>query len=124
MTGEKVVDRIYVPGRKNPLTLKDNAPAIILLAKARDEAHRFANKLREDLHHRLRLRSEVDDLPGVGPAARTALLRRFGSLAAAAEATFAELAAVEGIGKRRAATLYEHFHPGMRQPDPDGLTLR
>jgi excinuclease ABC subunit C len=117
VTGEKVVDRIYVPGRKNPLTLKDNAPAVILLAKARDEAHRFANKVREDLHHRLRLRSEVDDLPGVGPVARTALLRRFGSLAAASEATFAELAAVEGIGKRRAQTLYEHFHPGMRQPD-------
>jgi excinuclease UvrABC nuclease subunit len=53
----------------------------------------------------------------VGPVARTALLRRFGSLAAASEATFAELAAVEGIGKRRAQTLYEHFHPGMRQPD-------
>lgn len=120
IAGEKVVDRIYVPGRKNPLTLKDNAPAVILLARARDEAHRFANKLREDLHHRRRLRSEVDDLPGVGPAARKALLTRFGSLAAASEASVAELAAVPGIGRRRAQTLYEHFHPGVLQPDaPD-----
>lgn len=119
VTGERVVDRIYVPGRKNPLTMKDNAPGIILLAKARDEAHRFANKLREDLHHRVRLRSAVDDLPGVGPVARTALLRHFGSLAGASEATLAELAAVEGIGKRRAQTLYEHLHPGVLQPDPD-----
>lgn len=118
ITGERVVDRIYVPGRKNPLTMKDNAPGIILLAKARDEAHRFANKLREDLHHRKRLRSAVDDLPGVGPAARTALLKRFGSLAGASEATFAELAAVPGIGRKRAQTLYEHMHPGVLQPDP------
>lgn len=117
--GEKVVDRVYVPGRKNPVTMKENAPAIVLLARARDEAHRFANKVREDLHHRLRLRSEIDELPGVGPSVRTALLKRFGSLAGVAEATFAELSATAGVGRRRAQTVYEHFHPGVLQPDPD-----
>lgn len=117
--GEKVVDRIYVPGRKNPVTLKENAPAVVLLARARDEAHRFANKVREDLHHRLRLRSEIDDLPGVGPAVRAALLTRFGSLAAVAEAPLAELSATPGVGRRRAQTVYEHFHPGVLQVDPD-----
>lgn len=127
--GDKVVDRVYQPGRKNPVTMKDNGPAIVLLARARDEAHRFANKVREDLHHKRRLRSELDTLPGVGAAVRKALLVRFGSVAGVSEATVEALAAVPGVGAARARTLYEHFHPGVSQlaaplrRDPEGEGL-
>lgn len=113
--GEKVVDRVYQPGRKNPITMKDNGPAIVLLARARDEAHRFANKVREDLHHKKRLRSELDGLPGVSAAVRTALLTRLGSVAGVAEASYEQLAQTPGVGPRRARTVYEHFHPGVSQ---------
>ncbi len=115
VAGDKVVDRVYIPGRKNPLTLRDNGTALVLLARARDEAHRFANKVREDLHHKIRLRSEIDGLPGVGVSTRTALLRTFGSVASLAEATLDQMAAVPGVGAQRARTVYEHFHPGMGQ---------
>ncbi len=110
--GETVVDRIYLPGRKNPVTLKENASAIIPLARARDEAHRFANKIREDLHHRLRLRSELDTVRGIGESVRGILLRRFGSVEGVAAATVSELTVVPGVGAARARGIYEHFHPG------------
>ncbi len=113
--GEKVVDRVYQPGRKNPVTIRDNGPALVLLARARDEAHRFANKTREALHHKKRLRSELDGLPGLGPVAARALLRKFGSVAGVAEATYAEIAAVPKVGPMRARAAYEHLHPGMLQ---------
>lgn len=120
VAGEKVVDRIYQPGRKNPVTIRENGPALVLLARARDEAHRFANKIREDLHKRKRLRSELDELPGVGTRTRVALLKAFGSLAKVSEATIAEMAAIHGVGEMRARTVYEHFHPGMSQLPPVG----
>ncbi len=113
--GEKVVDRVYQPGRKNPVTIRDNGPALVPLARARDEAHRFANRTREALHHKKRLRSELDGLPGLGPMAAKALLRKFGSVAGVAEATLAELTSVTGVGPRRAQAAYEHLHPGVLQ---------
>jgi excinuclease ABC subunit C len=113
--GEKVVDRVYQPGRKNPVTIRDNGPALVLLARARDEAHRFANKTREALHHKKRLRSELDGLPGLGPVAARALLRKFGSVAGVAEATYAEIAAVPKVGPMRAKAAFEHLHPGVLQ---------
>lgn len=118
VAGEKVVDRVYQPGRKNPVTIRENGPALVLLARARDEAHRFANKIREDLHKKKRLGSVLDELPGVGKHTRVALLRHFGSLTKVGEATIAEMAAVAGVGEMRARTVYEHFHPGMSQLPP------
>lgn len=111
--GEKVVDRVYQPGRKNPVTIRENGAALVLLARARDEAHRFANKTREDLLARKRLRSELDSLPGIGAKLRVVLLKKFGTVAKVAEATLAEL--TEVVGPHRARGVYEHFHPGVLQ---------
>jgi excinuclease ABC subunit C len=116
--GDKVTDRVYVPGRKNPLTLKEHGAALVLLARARDEAHRFANRLREDWHHRKRLRSALDDVPGLGPRLRAALLARFGSVDGVAEATLDALGKVPGLGAPRAHAVYLHFHPEAQLPDP------
>ena len=107
---------MYQPGRKNPVTIRENGAALVLLARARDEAHRFANKTREDLLKRKQLRSELDTLPGIGTKLKVVLLRHFGSVSRVAAASLAELTAV--IGAQRARGVYEHFNPGVLQlPD-------
>jgi len=107
LTGEKVVDRVYLPGRKNAVPIDRHQAALVLLARARDEAHRFANSAREKLHHRRRIRSELDELPGVGTKTRVALLRHFGSLSGVRAATEEQLAAVPGVGAARARVVFE-----------------
>lgn len=109
-TGDKLVDRVYLPGRKNPIAIDRHQAALVLLARARDEAHRFANKVRERLHHRRRIASELDQLPGVGTKTRVALLKAFGSLAAVREASLDQLARVPGVNAARARVVFEHFH--------------
>jgi excinuclease ABC subunit C len=110
VTGDKLVDRVYVPGRKNPIAIDRHQAALVLLARARDEAHRFANKIREGLHHRRRLASEIDQLPGVGTKTRVALLKHFGSLDAIRDASLDQLERVAGVNAHRARAVFEHFH--------------
>ena len=87
---------LYTRDRGDPLALASNDPALLLLQRIRDEAHRFA----VTFHRRARtlrdLRSEVDDIPGVGPRRRRALLTRFGSVAGIRRATREELSAAVG----------------------------
>jgi excinuclease ABC subunit C len=92
------VDRVYLPGRKNPIPLHAGTAALHLLALARDEAHRLANSYQDRLRRRATLRSALDDVPGVGPALRRALLSHLGSLRAVREASVEELTAVAGVG--------------------------
>lgn len=109
--GDKLVDRVYLPGRKNPIPIDRHQAALVLLARARDEAHRFANKIRENLHHRRRLRSELDQLPGIGTKTRVALLKAFGTIEGVRNASLDELARVPGMNAARARVVFEHFHP-------------
>jgi excinuclease ABC subunit C len=80
--GEKLVDRVYLPGQKNPIPLRPNSPELFILARARDEAHRFANRGRKRAGKKRRFESALDKVPGVGVKTRTALLTKFGSIAA------------------------------------------
>lgn len=105
VSGEKMVDRVYLPNQKNPIPLRPNTPELFLLARARDEAHRFANVKREGLGQKRRLTSELDAIPGIGPKTRKALLKAFGSLTALREATDEELVSVPGVNKRHLASL-------------------
>jgi excinuclease ABC subunit C len=100
-------ERVYVPNRKNPVVLRTNSTALFLLQRARDEAHRFANTYHRRLRDRARLRSPLDDVPGVGPRRRRELLRHFGSLRRLREATAEELTAVSGITPEIAARVKE-----------------
>src|SRR6185436_20883960 len=102
-TGEKMVDRVYLPGQKNGIPLRSTSTALFFLARARDEAHRFANHIRKRLGKAQRLRSEIDDIPGLGPAARKALLRELGSMDAVRAASDAQILAVTGVTKRHLA---------------------
>ncbi|MCB9588807.1 MAG: excinuclease ABC subunit UvrC [Polyangiaceae bacterium] len=102
---EKVVDRVYLPGQKNPVALKPNSPELYMLAHARDEAHRFANRGRKQLGKKRRLGSQLDDVPGVGPVLRKALLAAFGSVARIRRASDEQVLAVRGVGKKQLAAL-------------------
>lgn len=89
--GETLVDRIYLPGQKNPIELRENHAALGILALARDEAHRASNALRTKLGKRRTFRSRLDDVKGIGPKTRARLLKAFGSVRAIEEADEAAL---------------------------------
>ncbi len=95
-------ERIFLPGRKNPVILKPSSPATHLLQRIRDESHRFAITYHRKLRSRALLASKLDDIAGVGPAKRRDLLRYFGSLEALAAASEADLQRVGGVGPRTA----------------------
>jgi excinuclease ABC subunit C len=102
-------ERVFLPGRKNPVVLKANSTALFLLQRVRDEAHRFANAYHQRLRERARFVSTLDAIPGVGPRRRRALLRRFGSVRRVREASTEALAAVPGITVTLAARIKEQL---------------
>jgi excinuclease ABC subunit C len=102
-------ERVFLPGRKNPVILKSNSSALFLLQRIRDEAHRFANSYHRRLRSRVRLASPLDAVTGVGPRRRRALLRRFGSLRRVEEATPEDIATVPGITLTLAARIKEQL---------------
>ncbi len=103
--GEKMVDRVYLPNQKNGIELRATSSALFFLARARDEAHRFANHLRKRLGKAKRMRSEIDDIKGLGDAIKKALLRELGSMAALRAATDEQITAVSGVSKRHLAAI-------------------
>ncbi|MBN1652146.1 MAG: excinuclease ABC subunit UvrC [Deltaproteobacteria bacterium] len=101
--GQKLVDRVYLPGRKNPIDLRESDPAARILMLARDEAHRVSNRLRLKRDKRTTLRSDLDEIKGVGPKTRSKLLSRLGSLDAIRTAGVQQL--LEAGATRRQARL-------------------
>ena len=119
--GDKLVDRVYLPGQKNPIPLRPNSPELFLLARARDEAHRFSNRGRKKVGKKRRLGSELDQVPGIGPKTRVALLKTLGSLAAVRSASEEALLAVPGVSKKHVSALRQWFArpaPEMTPPAP------
>jgi excinuclease ABC subunit C len=102
-------ERVFLPGRKNPVVLRTNSTALFLLQRVRDEAHRFANTYHAKLRARARFMSKLDAIPGIGPRRRRALLRRFGSIRRIGEATLEELVTVPGITPGLAAQVKEQL---------------
>jgi excinuclease ABC subunit C len=105
VAGDKVVDRVYLPGQKNGIPLRSSSSALFYLARARDEAHRFANHIRDKRGRTRRIRSELDAIEGVGPKLRVALLSSFGSVEAIRRASDAQLLAVPGLSAARLAAV-------------------
>jgi excinuclease ABC subunit C len=106
----KRIEELFLPGRRSPLVLDHSTPALQLLQRVRDEAHRFAVT-----HHRVRrdkamTSSLLDELPGVGPARKRALLTHFGSPEAVVSASSEELQAVPGLPAKVARELHGHLH--------------
>ena len=106
----KRIEEVFVPGTANPVVLAHDTPELQLLQRVRDEAHRFAIT-----HHRLRrdramTESIMDDLPGIGPARKRALLKHFGSPDAVLGARREELERVPGLPQKVARDLYTHLN--------------
>ncbi len=91
-------EELFLPGRTEPVLLAPTSQALYLVQRLRDEAHRFAITYHRDLRAKASIRSAFDDLPGVGPKRRRALLRVFGSARKVREAPIEQIAAVPGIG--------------------------
>jgi len=106
--GSSSGDRLYIPGRKNPLVVKDDPALLFLLARLRDEAHRFAIGYYQNRHRRELLRSSLEQIRGIGPKRRRDLLRHFGSVKQLAEASVEEISQVPGISRK----LAEHIFKG------------
>ncbi len=98
---------IFVRGRDEPIALPRSSPVLQLVQRVRDEAHRFAIGFHRQARSSRTIRSELDDVPGIGPAKRRKLLSVFGSVRGVRGATEAELAAV--VGKAMAARLRARF---------------
>jgi len=92
----KKEELLYAREHDEPVALASNDPALLLLRRIRDEAHRFAITFHRRARTLRDLRSELDDIPGVGPRRRRALLTRFGSLAGIRRATREELSSAVG----------------------------
>ncbi|MFZ5774706.1 MAG: excinuclease ABC subunit UvrC [Thermodesulfobacteriota bacterium] len=107
---EEEGEKLYRPGRKNPIVLKRNAPALLYLMRIRDEAHRFGITFHRKLRTKASLTSALDAIPGVGPSRRRALLNTLGSMRRVKEASAEELAAVPGIGPSLAAQIWAALH--------------
>jgi excinuclease ABC subunit C len=103
-------EKLYRPGRKNPILLAEHSPVLLLFKQIRDEAHRFAITYHRKVRHRELFGSQLDEIPGVGPARKKALLKDIGSLQEIAAASEETLAAVRGIGPDLAAQIFKHFH--------------
>lgn len=115
-------ERVFVLGRKDPIVLPQTSPEMFALTRLRDEAHRFAITFQRKLNRKRGLSSALDQVPGVGEARRTALLRHFGSLKRLKEASIEELAEVDGIGPAVAERLHAFLHApkGKLVPEPAG----
>jgi len=102
-------ERIFLADRP-PLLLEPRDPVLYFIQRLRDEAHRFAIGSHRAGRGKARLRSTLDDVPGIGAKRKKALLHHFGSAQAVARAGLSDLEAVEGISKVVARRIYDHFH--------------
>jgi excinuclease ABC subunit C len=96
---------VYLPGQKNPIALEPNSPELFLLALARDEAHRFANRGRKRTSHARRWLSELDRIGGIGPKTKKTLLEAFGSYANVLGASDQQILALRGVTRRHLQAL-------------------
>jgi excinuclease ABC subunit C len=103
----KKEELLFTRDRQEPVVLATNDPALLLVQRIRDEAHRFAVTFHRKARSMRDLRSELDGVPGIGPRRRRALLRAFGSLAGVRRATREELGVV--VGAKAAAAVIDYF---------------
>jgi excinuclease ABC subunit C len=103
-------EEIYIPDRSEPLVLPKDSPALQLLQRIRDEAHRFAISYHRSLRGKSALQSVLDNIPGIGDKRRKALMEYFGSVESIKRAGVEELASVKAMNISAAKKVYEYFH--------------
>jgi excinuclease ABC subunit C len=117
----KRLEEVWIPGEEYPVILPRSSEGLYLLQRVRDEAHRFAIAYHRAKRGKAATTSALDDVPGLGPARRKALLKQFGSVRRLGAASIEEIAAVPGIGTRLAATVSAALSASqMGRPDENG----
>ncbi|MBL9017440.1 MAG: excinuclease ABC subunit UvrC [Myxococcales bacterium] len=102
-------DRIYRRNVKDSIALRANSPELYVLARIRDEAHRFANTFHQDRRGKQTLKSELDSIPGIGATRRQRLLKHFGSVRAVRLASIEDLAKAPGMNRKAAEQVRSYF---------------
>ena len=102
-------ERFFLPGRA-PFRLEEKSPVLYYLQRLRDEAHRFAIGAHRGKRAAGLSANPLDEIDGVGPTRKRALLDRFGSARGVARAALSELEAVDGVSGELARRIYDHFH--------------
>jgi len=105
----KRLEEVFVPEATDSITIDRRSPALMLLKQVRDEAHRFAITYNRKVRQKRTIKSALDDIPGVGPAKRAALLKHFGSVKQIKAASVEELAAAPGISEKLAGVIRDHL---------------
>jgi excinuclease ABC subunit C len=105
-------ERLFLAGQDAPLILAAGSPALRLIQRVRDEAHRFAIAGHRKARDRTRRESFLEEIPGLGPARRRELLKAFGGLQGVKQASVEDLAKVQGISRALAERIYERMNPG------------
>ena len=103
-------EKLYKPGRKNPILLQSHDPILLYLMRIRDEAHRFGITFHRKLRNKATLSSQLDSIPGIGLEKKKLLLKQLGSLKRIKEASIEELMEVKGIGTTLAQDIHSFFH--------------
>lgn len=102
-------EEVFLPRQSKPILLPGSSPGLQMLQRLRDEAHRFAISYHRNTRRKSSFSSALDDIPGIGPKRKKALLKHFGSLRAIREASPEELIAAEGISSSQAQLIKEHL---------------
>jgi excinuclease ABC subunit C len=108
-SGGLKAERVYRPGRANPIMLPPSSRGMLLLQRVRDESHRFAIEFQRELRSKVNMTSILEELPGIGPGKRRSLLKALGSLRGVRNASIAELVAVPGVSERDAEAIHRFF---------------
>lgn len=108
-------EKLYKPGRKNPIILPAHNPVLLYLMRIRDESHRYGVTFHRKLRNKSTLATELDTINGIGPKKKQALLKTLGSLKQIKLASEEELAGVQGIGPELAREIHQHFHQDAQQ---------
>lgn len=111
------LEEIFLPEKEKSILLDRHSPALHLIQRIRDEAHRFAITHHRGLRTKQSLHSALEDIPGVGPARRTVLLQYFKTIKAIREASFEALCAVPALPKTAAEAVYRWAHPEDKESE-------
>lgn len=106
----KRLEEVVLPNSSNTLTLPRSSSSLRLLQRIRDEVHRFGLAYNQKVRKKRTIRSELDEIPGIGPGRRQILLSHFGSVENMKQANLEELLAVPGIPKSIGEKVFGHFH--------------
>ena len=118
----KIGERIFVPGKPDPIVLPADSPELHLLQRVRDEAHRFAIRFHKELRRKKLIIDPLAGIPGVGGARKKALMAHFGDVGRIRDAAAEEIARVKGISLEIAKAIHEHLHPEQPPRQADETT--